>query len=258
MSKVSGIGERLFINQYDLSGDVGALGTIQSARNQQDVTVLQDVAIERLGLLYDGHLAYTAFFDTADGLSAPFIKGAHPILSPMPQSALYTWCTGTVAGAPTASLVANASDYSLTRGADGSLVTTPTADANGFGLQWGTLLTAGAQAFASAEVGTAVDDYVSLFPTLPAPSLFGLAAYLHVLSVGSGTAVVHIQDSAAGVSYADVTGAVFTGAAGPTSQRIVTGPTQAVNKWLRLNVTGTFTNLVCAVSVVRYINEFMG
>jgi hypothetical protein len=252
MSKISGIGERFYVNQYDLSGDVGALGTIQAARNQQDVTVLADVAIERLGLLRDGHLAYTAFFDTVTGQE-------HLVLRNLPQSALITWATGTTAGADAASLVANHTDYPVTRGADGSLVTTPTADANGYGMQWGNLLTAGAQLFASAGIGTAVDDYFPSFGGISAPPTnFGLAAYLHVLSIGSGSATVHIQDSAAGVSYADVTGAVFSAAGAATSQRIATSATQAVNRYLRLNVTGTFTNLVCVVSVVRYISEFMG
>ena len=55
MSKTTGLGERLYINQYDLYGDVGAIASMQSTRNQQDVTTLQDYALERLGLLYDGH-----------------------------------------------------------------------------------------------------------------------------------------------------------------------------------------------------------
>jgi len=251
MSKTTGIGERFYVNQYDLSGDVGALGTIASSRNQQDVTTLPNVAIARLGLLRDGHLAYTAFFDADTGQE-------HLVLRNLPQSGLYTWCTGTTAGADTASLVANASDYTLNRGADGSLVATPTADANGYGLQWGNLLTVGAQLFASSGIGTAVDDYYPSFGGVSAPPTnFGLAAYLHVLSLDSGTATVHIQDSAVGVSYADITGAVFTGATGATSQRIATSATQAVNRYLRLNVTGTFAKLTAVVSVVRYINQFV-
>ena len=250
MAKVTGITQRLFVNQYDLSGDVGALDTAQHARNQQDVTVLTDAALERLGLLRDGHMSFTAFFDTDPGQE-------HPVLKGLPQSALFTWLMGITLGSPTCSLVANTTDYPITRGADGSLVLKPTADANGFGLQWGNLLTAGIQTFASAAATTGVDDYVPSFPTLALPSTWGLAAYLHVISLGSGTAVVHLQDSTDNLSFSDLTGGAFTNVTGATSQRIQTSPTQAINRYLRVNVSGTFTNLVAVVSAIRYVNQFV-
>lgn len=243
MSKSTGIGERLFLNQYDLSGDIGALGTIQSARNQQDVTDITKVAMARLGLLYDGHLAYSGFFDTVAGQE-------HPVLRGLPQSGRTTWCTGTAAGSPTGSMVANQADYGVTRGPDGSLVISTTADASsGDGFEWGVLLTTGLQTFASAGAGSYVDDYVPAFPTLPLPSTAGLAAYLHVESIGSGTATVAIQDSTDHISFANVTGAVFTAVTGATSERIAVSGN--VRRYLMVNVTGTFTNLVAAVAVIR-------
>lgn len=246
MSKSTGLGERLFLNQHDLSGDIGALGTIQSAQNQQDVTDITKVAMARLGLLYDGHLAYSGFFDAAAGAE-------HPVLSALPQSGLSTWCTGTAAGSPSASLVANQADYGVTRSPDGSLAITATAEATGGnGLEFGVLLTTGAQSFASAGNGTYVDEYVPVFGTLPLPSTHGLSAFLHVLSLGSGSATVAIQDSTDHLSFANVSGAVFTAVTGATSERIaVTGN---VRRYLRVNVTGTFTDLVAAVSVIRKLS----
>ena len=251
MSKTTGLGELFYVGAFDLSGDVGALSTIAASRGQQDVTAIRDLAHARLGLLRDGHLAYTAFFDPDTGQE-------HLALRNLPQSGLVTWASGTVVGAACASLVANHTDYPLVRGADGSLVASPTADANGYGMQWGVLLTAGGQTFASAAAGSYVDDYFPSFGGASAPpTLFGLAAYLHVLSIGSGSATVHVQDSSDHVSFADVTGAVFSAASGATSQRVATSATQAVNRYLRLNVTGTFVNLTAVVSVVRYINQFV-
>ena len=244
--KSTGLGERFFLNAYDLSGDIGAIGSLTDSRNQQDVTSLKDLAHARLGLLKDAALSYTAFFDVAAG-------GEHPVLRGLPQSALVTWATGTAAGSPAGSLIANATDYALSRGADGSLVITPSAAGSGYGMEWGNLLTTGLQTFASSGVGTYIDDYVPIFGTLPLPSVLGLTAYLHVISVGSGTATVHIQDSSDHISFADVTGAVFTGATGPTSQRIATSATQAVKRYLQISAAGTFTNLVAAVAVVRHI-----
>lgn len=250
MAKVSGIGQRLYVNEFDLSGDIGAINTAQASRNQQDVSTLLDTAVERLGLLRDGQLAYTAFFDTDAGQE-------HLVERNLPQSALFTWCLKDAIAAQTCSLVANMSDRGLNRGQDGSLIVTPTAMANGYGLQWGTLLTTGQQTFASAGAGTGVDDYVPVFGTLPLPSAHGWAAYLHALSLGSGTANVALQDSTDNLSYGNITGGGFTAITGATSQRLESASsTAAVKRYVRINVSGTFTNLVLAVSFVRYITGF--
>jgi len=244
MAKTTGLGERLFLNEFDLSGDVGALGTIGTSQGQQELPSLRDAAQRRLGLLKDASLAYTAYFDAAAG-------GSHPVLSTLPQSALVSWFTGTAAGDQTGSMIANATEYTPTRGADGSLVAAIAAQANATGMEWGVAGTTGDQTFASAAAGTYVDDYVPVFPGLALPSTLGLIAYLHVISIGSGTATVHVQDSTANVTYTDISGGVFTGASGPTSQRLVIPGN--INRYLKINVAGTFSNAVIAVALARVI-----
>ena len=44
MAKKSGLGNNLFISGYDLSGDVGAIGSIASTRGVQDVTSINKSA----------------------------------------------------------------------------------------------------------------------------------------------------------------------------------------------------------------------
>lgn len=83
-------------------------------------------------------------------------------------------------------------------------------------------------------------------------SNYGAAAYLHAFSIGSGSATVKVQDSADRIAWADVPGLAFTAVTGPTSQRVATGTTENVKRYVRVYVTGTFTNLVAAVSVVPY------
>ena len=138
MGKVSGLNERLFVGSADLSGDVGALSKIAEIRNQQIVTGLNKSAQERINLLRDGSLAYPAFFDA---------DSEHPVLSALAGApTYYTWCTAPTAGAVTASLFATQTDYPFNRGADGSLVLSPTAESAAYGIEWGNLLTNGAQA----------------------------------------------------------------------------------------------------------------
>lgn len=245
MAKQSGLGERLFVGAFDISGDVGALNTVQSSRNLQDVTALTESALDRIPLLKDGHLAYTAFFDAAL---------EHAVLSGLSGDALYTWAIGLTAGSPSASLRAIQADYPASRGQDGSLVLNPTADADGYGLEWGVLLTDGGQTVASAAAGSTVDDVFAQI-TPATSTAFGLGGYLHAFSIGSGTATVTIQDSANGSSWTNLAGGGFTAIAGATSERIQGATNATVRRYLRVNVTGTFTNLLVAVSAVRYMTD---
>lgn len=88
-----------------------------------------------------------------------------------------------------------------------------------------------------------------------ASTSFGLAAYLHVFSIGSGSATVTIQDSANRIAWANVTGGAFTAVTGVTTQRIQTATNGTVRRYVRVNVTGIFTNLVAVVNFVRYLNQ---
>lgn len=84
-------------------------------------------------------------------------------------------------------------------------------------------------------------------------SNFGAAAYLHAFSIGSGSATVKVQDSADRIAWADVPGLAFSAVTGPVVERVVTGPTENIRRYVQVEVTGTFTNLVAAVSVVPYL-----
>ena len=244
MSKQSGIGSYLFVDEFDLSGDIGALNGITASRNLQDISNIQQSYTQRLPLLRDGSLAYSAFFNAAAG-------GAHAVLAELNGTqSLFTWASGSTVGDAGASLRARQADFSDERAADGSLLITASAMSDGYGTEWVNMLTTGKQTFASAASGDGIDDFYPV--DSDTSSSFGLAAYLHAISLGSGTATVAIQDSADDASYATVTGATFTDVTGATSERIQTATDGTVRRYLRVDVSGTFTNLICAVSVIRY------
>jgi hypothetical protein len=253
VSKTSGIGERLYVNAFDLSGDVGALGTIGDSRNQQETPALKNTSMARIPLLRDATLGYSGYFSTdAAGLQAT--------IRALPQDALFTWATGIAHGSPTGSLRANTSDFTETRGPDGALAVDATGMTEGTGMEWGVLLMDPDTTLASAGDITGLDDgYKAAFvdsasapgAALPLPSVKGLAAYLHVISLGSGSATVHVQHSTDDVTYADLI--AFTAATGATSQRSATASDASVDQYLRVHVTGTFTNLKAAVAASRGI-----
>lgn len=247
MAKTAGMGDNLFVDGVDLSGDTGSLSAIAGGVAPRDVTGINSSAFERIGGLRDGRIEWSAWFNPS---------GAHAALSTLPTAdRIVTYCRGTTLGNPAAAMTAKQIGYDPTRAADASLTISVQALANGFGLEWGRQLTAGIDNLSGAGAGTGVDYGAGIGTTT-----FGLQAYLHVFSLTGTSATVAIQDSDNDNSggspdpYTDVTGAVFTAvpaASAPTGERIQTSRTESVKRWLRVNVTGTFSDLDFAVMVVK-------
>lgn len=241
MTKQSGLGDRLFVDGLDLSGDVGSIGSISGGPKPLDVTAIDKSAMERLGGTRDGNLEFVAFFNPDSGQ-------AHPTLSILPRTdRVVSYFRGIVLGNGAASLVGKQIGYDPNRNEDGSLTFKVQAQANSSGLEWGVQLTAGKRTDGAATNGAGLDA--------GAASSFGLQAYLHVFAFTGTDATIKLQESADDAvadPYADVAGGAFTAVtAGPTSERIATASGLAVERWLRVVTTGTFSNLVFAVQVSR-------
>ncbi|MGH7774466.1 MAG: hypothetical protein ACREQA_19760 [Candidatus Binatia bacterium] len=240
MAKQTGMGDNFYVDGVDLSGDINSFSRIGGGINTQDVTGINKEAIERLGLLRDGGMAFVAYFNDATGQ-------AHLNLRTLPTTdRIMTYCRSTTLGKPAASLNAKQLNYDGNRNNDGSLLFNSEGQANTFGLEWGEQLTAGKRTDSAATNGTGVD--------FSASSLFGLQAYLHVFAFTGTSATIKLQESsddAAVDPYADVTGGGFTTVTASTKERIETSRTLTVERWLRVVTTGTFSNLVFAVMVVK-------
>jgi len=226
--------DNFYVAGYDLSTDTSALDSIMSRRAALDVTSISVSAVERISGLRDGEMNFTSWFDSAALLE-------HAALSTLlltDRTALYFH--GATVGNPCAGIIGKQINYDPARGADGSLALTVQVVGNGFGVEWGDMLTTGKQTFASATNGTSI-DYTA------ASTTFGAVGYLQVFSVGSGTATVAVQDSADNAAFADITGLIFTGATARTEQRLATPVGATIRRYVRVNVTGGFTNAVIAV-----------
>lgn len=244
MAKQSALGSAFWLGSADLSGDIGAVNTIETARAVLDVTAIDKSAPERIPGLRDGSLAFSSFWNASAG-------AAHLTLSAMPRTdVIATVGIGAASGAvgqAAASLVAKQINYAPTRGQDGSLIASVSASANGYPLEWGELLTTGKQTFASGSLnGTSIDLGAT-------DTAFGAAAILHVFSLGSGTPTVTVADSANDSTFAALspTSLAFS-PTGASVERLQTGPTATIRRYVRIQVTGTYTNLVCALNFVRY------
>lgn len=222
MAKLTGIGGRLWAGTADISGDTGAISSLAQSRAQIDVTGIDKDYMERLPGLGDGSIEFSGFFNNA---------GAHPALSAMgTANVIVTTSFGTAAGSDAFSLSGAQAAYGVTRGADGSLATQSSFNSrSGYGLEWGRLLVGGAS---TGGTGTSVD--------WTAATSVGGAAYLHVLSVASGTVTVIVEHSASGTaSWATVDGLSFTATATGAAERVqTTAGTTTINRYTRYNISG--------------------
>lgn len=240
--KASGLGARLWVGGYDLSGDIGAVDNISSPRGTLDTTGIDKLANERIYGTKDGAIAFTSFFNVDTGQE-------HPVLSALPTSDIQVmYGHRATIGVPAAAMLAKQIGYDPSRGADGSFTFKTEAQANGYGLEWGKLATAGARTDTSGTNGAALD--------LGTGSLaFGLQAYLQVVALTGTNVVVKLQhstDDAATDPYADITGGGFTSATtAPQTQRLATANNATIKRYVRVVTSGTFTSATIVVMVAR-------
>jgi hypothetical protein len=239
MSKRSGLGQLLLVGGRDLSGDVGSLSNVHGGPAPIVVTPINKAAIARIGGRLDGGLDFAAFFDDAS---------AHPALAALPTGNVTTmYATASTIGAPAACMVGKQLDYSGTLGADGALTFAVPHVANGFGLEWCELLTAGLRTDTGATNGASLDG--------GAASTTGWSAYLELTDITGTDVTVSLQDSANNTDFAAVTGGAFTAVtADAASQRIVGAAGATLRRYVRAVTTTSagFTGATFAVAVCRH------
>lgn len=250
MTKSHGLGAGLYYAGYNVSGDTQQVGNIAGPNSPIRMTDITQSAESRLKGKIDGMMNITTYFDDAD-------DAAHEAYSSLPRTDVmctYVHRTANV-GSRCASLVAKQVGYDATRGNDGTLTFAVNAMANGYGLEWGKMLTAGVRTDSSATSPSTGVDMIG------GAGSFGLQAYLHVFSFTGTDATITIQESQAvdgsGDAFANVTGGAFTevstllGGGDQGWERIQTARDQAVERYLRVVTTTSsgFSDLQFAVAV---------
>lgn len=238
MSKQSGLGATFLIGGYDLSGDISSLDSISGGPAALDVTSIKALANERLGGERDGDLQFTSWFDVALGQE-------HPVLSALPRADTVAmgYFGGAAVGSPAFAINGKQLNYDGTRGDDGSFSFKAEVQADGFGLEWGELLTAGQRTDTTATTGSAHDDGGS-------GTAFGAQAYLMVTGFTGTSVTVEIDHcTTSGGTYTALM--TFAAATGVGAQRISVSNTTTVNEFLKVKTTGTFTSARFAVLFVR-------
>ena len=239
MAKKSGLGQQIFVNGYDLSGDVATIDNAGSPRELLDTTALNASAHERVMGLSDGNIGVSSWFNDAS-------EQEHAAYSGLPTTdRIVMWVFGATRGDVAACLVGKQINYDPSRGSDGSLTFTIDTQGDGVPLDWCNTLTTGKETHSSAGNSTSRDD--------SAATSAGMVAYLEITDCDSGTPTVTIQqssDNGSSDAFATVLSFSAVGyASAPTAERVTVSG--AVERYLRITTTGTFANLDFCVSTRR-------
>ena len=236
MAKQTGLTDNFFIDGHDLSGDVTSVDTISGSKATLDTPVIESAGMVRLAGHGSGEISFPSGFDDVTNLE-------HTALAGMPTTdvvVLYT--RGVASDSPAAGIVAKQINYDGSKGSDKSLTMNVQCLANAVPLEWGVLLTAGAITQSSAGSESSKDDSAS--------SSNGIAAYLQMIDINSGTPTITIEHSANNSSWSTLLSfsAVANGNE-PAAERVTASGT--VNRYLRITSTGTFSNAKFVVAYRR-------
>ena len=240
MSKQGALGARFAVGTGLISGDIGSVSRIACPHNVFNVTGIDKSAMETVTTIRDGMIDFAPFFNDTAG-------AAHPVLSALPTTdVLTTFAVSNTIGAAAACLLGKQTNYDGNRPADGSITFANNHIGNGFGLEWGRVASAGVTTSTGAENLASYDWGTG-------STSFGLQAYLHVFAFTGTSCTITIEESSddgGGDAFTSVTGGAFTAATGATTERIATANNLTVERYLRLALTGTYSNIqfLCVIN----------
>lgn len=239
MTKIDGMGMKVIVDGYDISGDHQAL-TLRGGPAVIETTGVDKYAYERIGGRRDGGIDATTYFNP-DTVAGGGTDRAHLVYKALPLTDRMV--TVVHPSGEAWNVIAKQGGYDPTVAADGAITTAVNVMANSYGLEVARALTAVPLTQGAAGNVASVD--------FGAGAAFGAQFHLQVLAFTGTSATVKIQsssDNAVGDPFADVVGGAFTAATGRTTQRLETARNQAIERYLRVVTTGTFTNLVFLVT----------
>ena len=182
MAKKSGLAQEFYIDGFDMSGDIGSIGTMSARMSPLEVPVLNKSGMVRIGGIKDGEISFNAWFNDASEASHDAVKGL-----PTADSIVLAVFGGAVDDAAFG-LVSKRTGYEQVRRADGSLELTITCLATGgLSLEDMVMLSPGLVTHSSAGSNSSKNDGAS--------TADGLAAILQIVDIDSGTPTVVIEDS---------------------------------------------------------------
>jgi hypothetical protein len=238
VSKESGLGNALYVGGFDLSGETKTWD-VSGGPAMIDQTTIRLSAMARIGGLLSGKVSYTTVFDP--------LAATHLHLSTLPRASevlMLAWRE--TLGAPVACCQTKQIGYDPTRAESGDVTFKVEAESDTTGVDWAVLATPGLRTDVAATNGASIDH-----GSVPAGS-WGLQAYLNLTAFTGTNITIKLQgssDDGAGDAFADIAGGSFGAFTAVGSAKLATSRTLAVERYLRVATTGTFTSATFAVGV---------
>ena len=241
MTTKSGLGSRFFLDGYDISGDVGAIGTIRCANNPIDVSSIDVSGTKRISGRKTGEMAWNVFFNDA-------ASQEHVALKAITRTDRYAlWAQSCAAiGDLGIAMLGKQMNYDWNLGADGGLIGAVQMQSNGAPVEFCELLTPGKRTDTGATNGSSLDG--------SAATTYGLAAYAFLTSFTGTDITLTIEDSANNSAFAAITGGAFTQFTAVGAQRLQTAINGDVRRYVRIasSTSAGFTSATFVVAFVRY------
>jgi hypothetical protein len=237
MGKQTGLGANFYIGGFNVSGDTNDLNNLRGGPKTGDATDITQFGHARFGLTRDGEVNFKVFFNPAP-------QAAHAALATLPYTDVITTAVmpPVAVGALALSQNSKQINYDWKREKDGMLLGDVHCESQGFGQEWGILLTPGVRTDAAPTVGAFFDNLASF--------AFGAQAYLQVFSFTGTSVTIDIQHATtSGGSYTS-TGLTASGiVAGNQSIRLSVPNNTTINEFLKVVTTGTFSNVSFALQI---------
>lgn len=167
----------------------------------------------------------------------------HNALAVLPTAdAIAMWFHGTALQNTASAINAKQINYDPTRDNTGNLTVAVELQSNGFGCEFGEMLTAGLRTDTAATVGPAITD--------TAQTAFGAQAYIMLTGfVGTSVTIAITHCTTVGGSYTTLLTTSAMTAIG--AQRVVVSNVTTVDQFLKVTTTGTFSYAQFAVVFCR-------
>ena len=239
MTTKSGLGSRFFLDGYDISGDVGAIGTIRAGRSPLDVSSIDVSGTKRISGRKFGEMDWNVFFNDAAAQEHVALKA----ITRTDRYALWAQSCSAIGDLGVAMLGKQMS-YDWAFGADGGAIGTVQMLSNGAPTEFVELLTPGKRTDTTATNGASLDG--------AAATTFGLAAYAFLTDFSGTDITLTLEDSANNSAFSAITGGAFTAFTAVGAQRIQTAVGGTVRRYVRVVSSGTFSSATFVVVFVRY------
>lgn len=241
MTVESAIGSRFFLDGYDISGDVGQIGTVRISNSPIDISNITESGMRRLSGRKGGEMSWNVFFNDAAAQE-------HAALKAINRTNRYAgWAHRCAAiGDSGIAMLGKQMNYDWNLGADGGLVGSVQMLSNGAPVEPGILLTPGKRTDTGATNGASHN--------FGGATAFGLSAYVFLTAFSGTDITIALEDSANNSSFAAITGGSFGQFTGVGAGRIQTAVDGAVRQYTRVVTTTSagFTSATFVVFLTRY------